>query len=223
MPDRFREGDAGKGFSGQLHELGTKDKREGTDRDQEIISSWQPVVAVGRESSCGNQTMDMGMVEQCPGPGMEDRDDTYSPSEITRIGCKFRQGVAGRFDEDGIKNPLMAPEQGTKFLGEGEDEVEVGNRQKLLTSFFKPVFLIGLLALGAAAVLTGVVGIAEGERSGRTGRRGRLGLLSGTVGYRQKPADGLGAWCCRSGQDTRDRNGEKMSAISAMADVRDRP
>jgi hypothetical protein len=105
--------------------------------------------------------MDMGMVEECPGPGVKDRDHAYFAAEITGIGCEFCEGATGRFDKDGVENPLMRPKQGAEFRRKGEDEVKVGNREEFLTSFLKPVLLISVLALGAAAILAGMVGITN--------------------------------------------------------------
>ena len=66
------------------------------------MSAGVPVCFVPAQAAAGNETMDMGMIDQGPGPGAEDGHDPDLSPEVLWVGGEFGDGLGGGLHENGI-------------------------------------------------------------------------------------------------------------------------
>src|ERR1700690_885049 len=98
--------------------------------------------------------MDVGMKRERLTPGMEHSEDAEVGAELRS--SEIEQGPAGGAEQDRIDHLGSAEGQSIEALGDGEDDVKVGNVEDLLASCLEPV-LAGLTpAAGTVAIATGV-------------------------------------------------------------------
>ena len=60
----------------EVEELGSEDDAQGFDREEKVFAGRDPTVLIKRQSSGGDQTMEMKMIQESLIPGMQDRCDT---------------------------------------------------------------------------------------------------------------------------------------------------
>ncbi len=98
------------------------------------------------------------MLDQGLPPGVEDGDDPQLPAEMPGIVAEGRQRRRRRLEEQVVDRPRVPLCQGVERVGQGEDHVEVLDRQELRPPRREPAFLGQGLALRAVPTPTGVVG-----------------------------------------------------------------
>jgi hypothetical protein len=79
------------------HELG-----QGLDRDAEVLARRMPRVAVVGDAAARDQAMDMGVIEQLRGPGMQHREHADGGADETGIAGEFDDRLGGRLHEQGV-------------------------------------------------------------------------------------------------------------------------
>jgi hypothetical protein len=92
-------------------------------------------------------------------PGVQDGQKAWSTAEL--IFGKFQQGLGDGGEQAVEHQPFMIQDHGIELMRQGEDDMEVGNRQDLLFSFGQPSLAGHVLAFGAVAVSAGVIGDAQ--------------------------------------------------------------
>ncbi len=103
----------------------------------------------------------MGMVDQCPRPGVKDEKHADLPSHIAGVGSQFHQRKGCGLHQEGIEDLLVRPDDLMQFSGDRKDGMVIGNRQALPSPFFKPCLSVGFVAGGTASVFAGMIGIAQ--------------------------------------------------------------
>ncbi len=73
---------------------------------------------------------------------------------------KDKQRLRDRFKKDLEHHGFVTQDNGVQFVRQGEDDMEVADRQELLLASFGPFFSGHLLALGAMSITAGMVGDA---------------------------------------------------------------
>jgi hypothetical protein len=74
--------------------------------------------------------MNVGMVGQAAGPGVEDGEDAEASADPLWIMSECLDAGCGFAEQDGIDDPLVAPSERPEFRGEGEgEEVVVAGQQ----------------------------------------------------------------------------------------------
>jgi hypothetical protein len=69
------------------------------------------------------------------------------------------QGINGGSCEDAVEQLLITAHNVPQFRGDGEDHMEVADRQQLRLSLCQPLLCVAAMARGAASVLAGVIGV----------------------------------------------------------------
>ena len=121
-------------------------------------------------------------------PGVQDRGDPDRATQMPRIAPEGEQRVGSRAEEEGIEDARIPLGQRIEQMREGEDDVEVGNREQVGSACREPPFLGERLALRAVPIATGVVGDPHGAAAvtrlpmpakggGPTGRDGPQGSV----------------------------------------------
>ena len=149
----------GKRLAGKFHELGTEDLGECPHGNEESLSRSKPRTSVIGEPAAGNKTVDVGVIEHGPGPGMEHTEHGDGATDMAAVSGEAHEGRGGRPDENGVEDSLMGAEGPMELFGHGKDEVKVGNRKKLPPSLIEPLVGMAPVALGTASVSAGMVGV----------------------------------------------------------------
>jgi hypothetical protein len=79
-------------------------------------------------------------------------------SQVFRIGSDGAEGFGGCPEEDGVDNTLVLKSHCRHFIGNGKDDVIVGNGKQLGHARLEPLRLGEGLALGTVTVAAGIVG-----------------------------------------------------------------
>jgi hypothetical protein len=99
----------------------------------------------------------MWMIDEGPGPGVEDAEDSNEPPDIMWV-CRELDERLGRGAEQNIVQVLLvAADQLPQFLGQGQDDMKVGDWQEFLPPLCQPHLGVMTVALGATPVAAGVV------------------------------------------------------------------
>jgi len=144
-------------------DLGPEDDGDGVSREEEVTMCGKvPSVAVLREPADGDEEMDVGVVIEVAGPGVEDGEDAGSSSNPVRVLGDGQDGGGGGLLNEGVDLALMGAGEAAKFGGEGEGDQSVTARKKESLELLAPDLGRLQLAARAVAVTAGVVGVVDG-------------------------------------------------------------
>jgi len=121
-------------------ELPLEQRRHDPDRDEEPFAAGDPAASVGGESTPGDNTMDVRMIHEVLSPGVQDADAPDLCTEMFRVVCEFRKCLGDGAEKKIVQDPAIHRYQGLEFRGEGEDHMEIRDRQEVLTSGLDPFF-----------------------------------------------------------------------------------
>ena len=97
------------------------------------------------------------MIHKVLPPGMQNTDDAYFCSEMFRIAGQFHEGFGNRTEKKIIHDLPVHGDQWIQLCGNGENHMEIINREKVFAAGLDPFFLGQSLAFGTVAVPAGVV------------------------------------------------------------------
>ena len=117
-----------------------------------------PARPVRRQAAAGNDDVDVRMVGQRRAPGVEDGGEADARAQMLRVGGDRGQGLGGGSEQEVVDGRLVLERDGADRSRQGEDDVIVGNRQKLCLALGQPLPGRRALALRAVTVAAGVVG-----------------------------------------------------------------
>ena len=100
----------------------------------------------------------MRVMQQVLAPRMQDRDKAKVSSKVFWIGTNGAQCLGGGLEQDVVDHRLVLKRDGCNFLWDGEDHVEVFDRQKFSLTILKPLVTRKRLALWAMSISAAVVG-----------------------------------------------------------------
>jgi hypothetical protein len=98
------------------------------------------------------------VIQEVLAPGVEDGEKADGSAEVLRVLGDGQEGPGGCAEQDVVEEALVLKGDGRKRVGQSEDDVEVGDGEKLVEARLKPLASRSALALGAVTVATGVVG-----------------------------------------------------------------
>ena len=99
---------------------------EDSHRQEESCSTLDPPQAVGRESSAGNDAMEVRMVEQVLSPGVKYGEESDFGTQVLRIGGDDAQCLGCGTEKEAVDNPFVVKGNGGDLFGQREDEMEIG-------------------------------------------------------------------------------------------------
>src|SRR4030043_753806 len=126
-----------------------------------MLPGINPVSFVAEKPPCRYEAVNMGMVDQCPRPGVKDGKHADLPPHITGVGSQFHQRQGCGLHQEGIEDLLVRPDDLMGFSGDRKDGMVIGTRQALPPPFFKPCLSIGFMTGGTASIFAGMIGIAQ--------------------------------------------------------------
>src|SRR5205823_13086710 len=89
------------------HKLTAKNFRQNSYWQEEVISRTDPLTAVGGQSTGGNHTMEMGMMQQVLAPSMEDREKTDFRAQMFGVGGDLDEGICAGAEYEVIEQLLV--------------------------------------------------------------------------------------------------------------------
>lgn len=113
--------------------------------------------AVLAESHARNEVMDMGMINQLPGPGVQDSEQPQVSAKRTRLAGHITQSCGTLAKEQVIADALVGSEERTQRLRDHEGHQEVAHGEKPLGLGFQPCLRVGVSTLRACAVPAAVI------------------------------------------------------------------
>ena len=101
------------------------------------------------------------MVPQGLAPGVQHGDEADIGAEMLRVGRDGLEGSGGGSEQQTVDFALVLQRQRRQLRGQGEDDVEIGDRQQILAAIFQPLGALVRLALRAVAIAARVVRYAH--------------------------------------------------------------
>ena len=144
-------------FCERRQHLAAKELREDPDREEEIVAAGYPVGTVGCQATARDDAVEMGMVHQGLAPGVQHGDEADSSAEMLRVGGDGPEGSCGGSEQGAVDFALVVQRQRRQLCRQGEDDVEIGDRQQILAAVFQPLGALLRLALRTVAIAAGVV------------------------------------------------------------------
>ena len=110
------------------------------------------------QTSCRNNTMDMGMIKQCLCPGVQYGNHTHpGHKRLFGVPGKIIQRLPCTAEQQVVDQSLILIADGSKLRRQCEYHMKILYIQKVIFTFQYPFFLIDSLALWAMAISTRVV------------------------------------------------------------------
>jgi len=147
-------------FDGALQscrEFATEQAAEHLHRKKEGIARLNPVLAIGRQSTGGNDAVDMRMVFQFLCPGMENAEKPDLGAQMFGIASDLEKGLSAGTEQQVIEHPFVLECKRRQQTGKREDDVNIWGGKQFLTAFFDPTFPGVGLALGTMPISARVV------------------------------------------------------------------
>jgi hypothetical protein len=158
-PDHLGKGQVGAFLTHQIATQPATELREGLDGHQGGRAGGPPRGPVGGDPAGWPQTVPVWMIDEGPGPGVEDAENADEPPDIMGV-CRERDARVGRgAAQHVVQVGLVAADQRPQLVGQGQDDRNVGDREEFLAPVCQPGFGVEAMTRGAAAVAAGVVDI----------------------------------------------------------------
>ena len=97
-----------------------------------------PTGVVGRESSVGNNAMDVRMKQQVLSPRMQDREESNPGSKMFRIGRNFRESFGNRTEQQVVQLDFILQDHTVQLMRQREYDMEVTGCQQFPLSGSNP-------------------------------------------------------------------------------------
>jgi hypothetical protein len=111
-----------------ITELGAEDLAESFDgRQKSGMLGGKPLLGIGGEAASGHQIMDMGMVVEIAGPGLEDTEEAELATHPTGVEGELLQSRRGSTEQEIVNQLLVAAGEFSQEVGESEGHQEVGH------------------------------------------------------------------------------------------------
>ena len=137
----------------QTQQRAAEDLREHAHGQEEVPAGRDPAGCFDVEPPAGDDAVDMRMVEQLLGPGVQDRGEADRGAEAP-AGDRFeRRGRGG--EQQAVRYRRRAEEEGVQLGGHGEDEVEILHGEQIALPGLDPPGFVQPLALGAVPIAAG--------------------------------------------------------------------
>lgn len=153
---------AQEGMAESVDELRSEDLGECTHGEEEaLVAQRDEALAIGGERASRNDAVEMRMQREILPPGVKDGGDAELPAgvggEELGIAGKGGERVGGSAKEKIVDHTGSVDREGAEFVGQGEDDVEVVDGEKVGAPCLDPVCLRECLTLRAVSIAAGVI------------------------------------------------------------------
>src|SRR5271166_3873682 len=144
-----------------VEEQAAEEAREHAHGQEESGLAGDPARPVGRQAAAGNDDVDMRVMGQRRTPGVENGGEADAGAQMFGVGGDRGQRLRGGPEQEVVDGGFVVERDGADRGRKSEDDVIVGNRQKLRLAVFEPLPRRRSLTLRAVAVAAGIVGDAR--------------------------------------------------------------
>jgi hypothetical protein len=127
-------------------------------------------------------------------PGVKNGQEADLRTEVLGIGCNLEKGRSAGLEQQGEQDSFVLPHHGNERVWDGEDEMEVANRQQFILTLRHPLIASVGLALGAVPVAARVIrdGLVSAVRTliAMTTERCRATASNGVEDLALRPGQG---------------------------------
>src|SRR5450755_4771036 len=116
-----------------------------------------PLRAIRRETSGGDDAVEVRMSQQILSPGMQDRKEANLCPQVAWIPCDFLQGLRTGAEQEVIEDLLVLQRQWGELVRQSKDNVDIGDGQQFLLPSHDPLIASGALTLWAMAIATAII------------------------------------------------------------------
>lgn len=122
----------------EIEELASEQRRHDPYGEEEAFATRNPAAPVGRQSAPGDYAVDVGMIHEVLHPGVENADHSYPCTEMPRIAGEFPERFGYGTEKKIVQDLLVHGDEGIQCRGNGEDHMEVWDRQEILAARLDP-------------------------------------------------------------------------------------
>lgn len=116
-----------------------------------------PTQTIGGKTTGGDDTVDVRMETEVAGPGLKHREQAQFCAQIFMFATDIQKSRGTMADQEWVESLLVGTDQGAQLCGDGESDQVVWDRQKAAALAGEPFGGIGMSALGAGAMVAGVI------------------------------------------------------------------
>ena len=137
-----------------------EETRQNAHGEEEAGLAGDPAPAVRRQAAAGNDDVDMRMMGERRAPGVQHGGEADARAQMSGIGRDRGQRLGCGLEQEVADGGLVLERDRADRSRQREDDVIVGNRQKLRLALGEPLPRRGALTLRAVPVAAGIVGDA---------------------------------------------------------------
>jgi hypothetical protein len=141
-------------------EFGAEEDGQRFDGEEESFPAGEPVV-VWRDPAGGDDKMDVRVIAEIAGPGLQDSHHADLAPDQFGVEGQLLESRRCHLEQEAIDELLMGTGQWAEFLGQGESDQEVRDRQQEVALLVEPKSSSVILAFRAVAVFAGMVAVEE--------------------------------------------------------------
>jgi hypothetical protein len=146
-----------KGLSQQFKKQAPKQPGQNPHWQEEARLARYPLLRLQRQPSAGHDAVQMRVMQQVLAPRMQYCNKAHLSAKMLRISRYGAQRLGGGLEQDVVDHSLVLKRDGCDFLWDGEDHVEVFDRQKFSLTILKPLVTRERLALWTMPISATVV------------------------------------------------------------------
>lgn len=139
-----------------LQHLGPEDFSQGFVIEKVFGGLFPPQPYLLIDAGPRHEDMNVGVIIQCSGVGMQDGGKSRFTSELFVVSGKDFQGISDTGKQKGINRLLISPGQIPELVGQGECDQVIRSRQPFVQLRFDPLVAFMVLAVWAVPVAAGM-------------------------------------------------------------------
>ena len=147
-----------KGTLERFVELAAKDSTEHLDGKKEVVTWFDPVRVIGRQSTGWHHAMNMWVGREFLTPGMQNTEEADFCTEVFGIAGHFEESFCTGAKQEIVEDLLVLQDQRGQMTRKREDHVDIARWEKLLAARCEPAVASSRLTLRAVPISARVVG-----------------------------------------------------------------
>jgi|SRR5215467_5538483 len=111
-----------------------------------------PAGVIWGQTSGWDEAVDMRVSEQVLAPGMQDGEESDLGAQVLGIGGYLEKGFRTSAEQEVIEDLFVLQQQLRELMRQGEDNVDIGDRQEFILASGDPLVASSALTLGTVPI-----------------------------------------------------------------------
>lgn len=111
-----------------------------------------PAGVIWGQTSGWDEAVDMRVSEQVLAPGMQDGEESDLGAQVLGIGGHLEKGFRTSAEQEVIEDLFVLQHQWRELMRQGEDNVDIGDRQEFILASGDPLVASSALTLGTVPI-----------------------------------------------------------------------